>query len=545
MLRKKMSIRLVLIVAAALVALASVLQGALAASPVFDGTVLSGYKYTTTTGDQFSFVSVAPLSKVAIDLPGESLIVENKSCSAGKMFEACYDGATFKGYNHSLADREVYEFRIKINLVAPEIKVTKSLDKTELDVADSAVVSVNITNIGIAQGAVRFTETVPSQLRIIELPDQPCQLSASNTLTMTANLKGGEIRRCSYKVTALESGTYTLASAASYDVIKRETATATATVAVKPLPLSMVENISSSLLLGDSLNMSFLLKTSTSLESFIFNVFVPEGIKVISVNKEAGLENNEVGLEKQVNGAKIVYGNRITALNGSVLIKIASQAERAGSVAVSTNASWIFNGLKQGMAKDILVNVTLAQPYLRLAKYDSETGKLSMEVVNPAHLTIYRVAVIPATASGKAAFSASEIGTSSHASFSDTPTQLPGFNSSQASYNGTIVYHTSYGQELSTKSSLAINSSHIYNATQAAENDTTIAEVGPDNAVNTTGRETQKLEKPPKTKLPATEIKAAMVMVGVIILVIGLFFVIRGRGGSSREEANPDDELRN
>lgn len=545
MLRKKRLVRLALIFAVALVALASVLQGVLAAEPVFDGTVLSGYKYTTTMGDQFSLVSVAPLSKVAIDLPGESLIVENKSCSTGKIFEACYDGATFKGYNHSLVDREVYEFRIKINLVAPEIKVTKSLDKTQLDVGESTIVHVNITNIGEAQGAVRFTETVPSQLRIIELPDQPCQLSASNTLTMTANLKGGEIRRCSYKITALDSGAYTLASAASYDLIKRETATATAIVAVNPLPLSVAENISNSSLLGDSLNMSFLLETSASLESFIFNVFVPEGIKVISVNKEAGLENNEVELEKQVSGVRIVYGNKITELNGSVLIKIASQAEHAGTVAVSANASWVYNGLNQGMIKDIIVNVTLAQPYLRLAKYDNETEKLSMELVNPAHRAIYQVAVIPATASGNAVFSASEVEASSHASFSDSPTQLQGLGSSQASYNGTIVYHTSYGQELSAKFGMVVNRSRIYTATPAAENNEAIAEAGSDNSANATESESPKLEKPPKTKLPAAEIKAALVMVGMIILLIGLFLLIRNRGGSYSEEARSDDELRN
>ena len=105
---KKRLVSVVLIVAASLIAILSVLQGAAAATTVFDGKVLAGYKYNTTTGNQFSIVSVAPLSKVAVDLPGESLIIENKSCSAGKMFEVCYYGATFKGYNHSLSDKEVY-----------------------------------------------------------------------------------------------------------------------------------------------------------------------------------------------------------------------------------------------------------------------------------------------------------------------------------------------------------------------------------------------------------------------------------------------------
>ncbi len=538
MLRKKRPIRLVLIVAAALVALASVLQGALAAAPVFDGIVLSGYKYTTTTGDQFSLVSVAPLGKVAIDLSGESLIVVNKSCSAGRMFEVCYDGATFKGYNHSLADREVYEFRIKISLVAPEIVVAKILDKAQLDVGESTIVHVNITNTGAAQGTAYFSEAVPVQLKITELPDQVCELSLNNIFIMVADLKDGELRHCDYKITALSPGAYALDSAVSYNVIKTEKATATATVAVNPLPFSVVENISDNLLLGDSLNISFLLRPTASLGAFVFNAWVPSQVNVISVNKEAVLE-------KQSGGANVAYGDKISALNETPKVNISTQLAYVGTSVISISSSWVYNGLQQSLVKDILINATFGRPYLRVSSYDSETEKLYMEVVNPAHLAIYKVTVIPATASGKAAFSASEISTSSHASFSDTPTQLPGFNSSQASYNGTIVYHTGYGQELSTKFNLTINSSHIYKATPAAENDTTIAESGPANAVNTTGREIPKLEKPPKTKLPATEIKTALVMVGVIILVIGLFFLIRSRGGSYREEANSDDELRN
>lgn len=530
--QKKRGIGVLLVVAAALLAVASALHDAAAAAPVFDSTVLEGYKYTTATGDNFSLVSPAPRDKVVIDLPGESLIVENKSCSAGRRFQACYKGAAFKGYNHTLVDREVYEFKVTISLVAPEIKVAKILDKAELDVADSTVVRVNITNTGSAQGTVFFTETVPGQLKIIELPDQPCQASANNTLIMAADIKVGEIMRCDYKVTALAPGTYALASAASYDVIKRETATAAASLAVKPLPLLLNETVVGKLLLGEPLNISISLRPSSNLESFVFNAFIPAGIRVVSVNKEAVLE-------KDGSGAKIVYGGRTTALKENATIRITSQAEHVGSVAVSANASWLFGKLEQEAAKDIIVNVTLSSPYLRLVKFDNGTGEAAVDVVNPAHLAIYGVNVIPDRA-GSAAFSANEIGGSGHASFTAA--------SGSSSYNGAILYHTAYGQELAAPFSLAINSS---GGIAVAANGANVTEASPpegqrepDSTANATGDEIIRREKQPKRKLMPTEVKTALVMVGMIIMLIAIFLVVRGRRGSGSGEDSEDAELK-
>ncbi len=549
--RKKRVIGVLLVVAAALAAALSVLQYAAAAAPVFDSTVLSGYKYATATSDNFSLVSPAPRDKVVIDLPGESLIVENKSCSTGRRFQACYKGATFKGYNHSLIDREVYEFKITISLVAPEIKVAKALDKVELDVADSALISVNITNIGSAQGAVFFTETVPGQLKIIELPDQPCQISANNTLIMAVDLKDGEIRKCNYKVTALVPGTFTLSSAASYDAIKRETAAATVSLTVKPLPLLLNEAVMGKLLLGESFNLSLELRPSSKLDSFVFSAFIPGGIKVASVAKEVKdvTLDSSVPFERQKGGVKVIYGDLYTPLNGTVKISVLGEAVAVGTASISANASWLFNGLKQSMVKDILVNVTLAKPYIRLEKYDNETGEASLEVVNPAHLAIYDVAVIPDTAPENEAFSAGSIGSSGHVSFVDTPKPpQPASNASGSpglNYTGKIVYHTIYGQELSAPFSLMINSS----IAMAAANDTGVTEMKPaagqdepDNTANATDGEIIKREKPPKRKLMAAEIKTALVMVAIIIVMIGLFFVIRARRGSSSEETDSEDE---
>lgn len=540
---KKRLVSVVLIVAAALVAVLCVLQGAAAATTVFDGKVLAGYKYNTTTGNQFSIVSVAPLSKVAVDLPGESLIVENKSCSAVKKFQACYDGATFKGYNHSLADREVYEFRIKISLVAPEIVVVKILDKGQVDVGESTVVHVNITNAGAAQGTAYFSEVVPTQLKITELPSQACEISLNNTLTMIADLKDGELRHCDYKITALGPGIYTVASAVSYDIIKTVTATASATVRVNALPLFVVENISGNLLLGDPLNISLLLRPTASLGTFVLNTWVPSRIKVTSVNKEAVLA-------RQNDGANVAYGDKTTSLDGDVRINISSQLAYVGTSVISINSSWLYNGLQQSLAKDILINATFGRPYLRVSRYDNNTGKLSMDVVNPAHLAIYNVAVIPEAAGREAAFSAGEIGSSGHASFSDAPepsqAQQPSSdNSSQASYRGAIVYHTGYGQELAEPFSLAVNTS----SRALAANNINLTEIKPpadQSEVNnaTQGEITRKPKQPQGMNLMPAEIRTALVMVAIIIGIIVIFFMIRGRERGYSVETGSDGESR-
>lgn len=525
--RCKKRLLIVILIAAALMAAVAVSQG-VAAATVFDGKVLAGYRYNTTTGSQFSLVSVAPLSKVAIDFPGESLIVENRSCSAGRMFQACYNGAAFKGYNHSLADREVYEFSIKVSLVAPEFVVAKSLEKARLDVGESTIVHVNITNAGSAQGTARFSESVPAQFKIIELPDQLCSLSLNNTLVMAADMKSGEVRRCDYKITALGPGAYTLTSAVSYDALKTETAKATASVVVNALPFSVAENISNSLLLGDLLNISLLLKPSASLNSFVFNAFVPGKVKVASVSREAVLV-------KHSEGASVAYGGKTAVLSSDALIVISSQLAYAGTSVISTNATWVYRGLEQGLIKDIPVNATLARPYLRVTKYDNVTEKLYMDVVNPAHLSIYNVTVIRAAAAGEAAaFSVGGVGSSGHASFSDTPAQLPGLNGTEAGYSGKIVYHTVYGQELSEPFSLLVNAS--VNAPIKAAVEANESSGGVEPPVNYSQGEIVKKPKPQQKDLMPAEIKTAMIMVGIIITIIVAFFAIRGRERGFAEE---------
>ena len=141
--------RLILAVAA-IMAFSIFAGGILAAdTTIFEGQVLTGSKYTTSTGEIFTIASVPPLDKIVIDLPGESFIVENNSCSNGKKFRGCYNGAKFKGYNYTLPDRIVYEFSVKLTLFAPDMKIAKLIEKPSVDVEEGTAVYVNISNAGI------------------------------------------------------------------------------------------------------------------------------------------------------------------------------------------------------------------------------------------------------------------------------------------------------------------------------------------------------------------------------------------------------------
>ena len=102
-------------------------------------------------------------------------------------------------------------------------------------------------------------------------------------------------------------------------------------------------------------------------------------------------------------------------------------------------------------------------------------------------------------------------------------------------YNGTIVYHTSYGQELSAPFSLNFNASRpitvVANETVKASNV----------AANISENATQRIIKPPKPQknsIPA-EIRTALIMVGIIIAIIVIFFAVRGREMDFAEKTGP------
>ncbi|MBI3037134.1 hypothetical protein HYY73_05305 [Candidatus Woesearchaeota archaeon] len=525
--------RLILAVAIVAVFLISA-EGILAAdTTIFDNQVLAGSKYTTSTGDAFSIASAPPLDKIAIDLPGESFIVENNSCSNGKKFRGCYNGAKFKGYNYTLPDRVVYEFSVKLTLFAPDIKIAKLIEKPSVDVGEGTTVYVNISNAGTATGTVYYSEKIPLELKIVELPDQLCQLSHSNTLSMIADLDSGQLKRCNYKVVPASPGTYSLVSTAEFDSVKRESVEGSSSLTVKTLPVAINSTYPQEMPLGKKFSISLLLSSSDEVESLVFNAFIPKGIKVISVGKIALTKVDKSGL-------RILYGDAFTKLNGSTEIKINAEATNAGVFFIESNATWLYNDLKQKMAAYFPVNVTLAGPYIRLVKFDNQTMAASIDVVNPSHLPIYNTTVISTAFSGSngQALHADSISSLSHASFG-----LALGSASTGNYTGTIFYYTQYGQALTAESSLPLNSSskpghRMVEEQKAPESGTPAMQPKAeqpqqpvkdekDEGKTSKGGFLQRLLKPkPNTQ---SQFRAAVIVVAIIVFFIVIFSVIKGR----------------
>ncbi len=426
---------------------AAVLQGAQAAAQViFDGSVLSGSEYKTTVGDAFKLTYVGSQQKVIIDLPGESIIIENNSCETGKKIHGCFNGATFVGYNYSLPDRLVYEYKIKLSLLAPDIQVNSYLDRDEINVGEEATVYVNITNTGTASGTVYFSAKPLGELKIIELPYQLCQLSANNTLSLIKDMAVGEVRHCDYKVAPSSPGSYTLISSAEFDVITRERKDATSTLKVKDLPILINTTLDQQTVpLGGQLNLTVKLTPTQQLDAFEFNVFLPSQLSLFSSSKTA--KTTKTG-----NLTKISYGDGLTSFKDNITLSANFTAKATGELIVQVSASWRFNGSKQKIEVKYPVNVTFTSPYFRVVSYDQQAGRAVAEVVNPGHLPINNVTVnfnSFAEASGKALVAAS-IDSLSYARF----TLLQ--KSSDANTTGTIHYSTEYGQKLVTTAQLPI-----------------------------------------------------------------------------------------
>ncbi|MBI2550281.1 hypothetical protein HYV83_03820 [Candidatus Woesearchaeota archaeon] len=510
--------RLVLAVAAVM-AFSIFAEGILAAdTTVFDGQVLAGSGYTTSTGDVFSIVSAPPLDKIVMDLPGESFVVENNSCSNGKKFRGCYNGAKFKGYNYTLPDRVVYEFSVKLTLFAPDMKIAKLIEKQSVDVGEGTTVYVNVSNTGSATGTAYFSEKIPPELRIVELPDQPCQLSHSNTLSMIVDLDSGQVKRCNYRVVPASPGTYSLVSTAEFDSINRERVEVPSSLTVKALPITISTAYPQEMPLGEKLNISLLLSSSDEVESLIFNAFIPKGIKVISVGKIALTEADKSGL-------KVLYGDAFTKLNGSIEIKVSAEANNAGVFLIEGNATWLYNDLRQKIAAYFPVNVTLARPYIRLIKFDSQTMTASIDVVNPSHLPIYNVSIVSSAFSGSngQALHADSISSLSHASF-----ELALGSAGTGNHTGTILYYTQYGQALAAVSSLPLNSSS--KPEQKTEEEQKVAS---ESNAPVEPQVTQPAAIQPKAEQPQQPVKsqfrAAVIVVAVIVFFIVIFSFIKGR----------------
>ncbi|MBI2581392.1 hypothetical protein HYV85_06360 [Candidatus Woesearchaeota archaeon] len=545
--RRFLSSAVAITVVVAIFTFLSLLPNAFAANPViFHGNVISGSQYNTTIGEVFTVSYVSSEQKLIIDFPGESFVIESNTCTTGKIVQGCFDGAVFKGYNRSLPDPEVYEAKLTLSMVVPEIKIVKLLGKEEVEVGEETTASVNVTNTGAAMAIVYFTEKIPAELKLAELPGQRCQLSSGNTLVLTGDLTVGEMWRCDYKVTALSPGTHVIKSSAAFDVIKRETVEASASLKVKDLPFSVTATYPSALLLGEKFNITLVLKSDKKLDSLKFSAFTPAQMKVLSVKSGDVIEGPKHTTEKQAGGLKILNSDRLTNLNGSVEIIISSEAVAVGEFLISTNSSWSFDSLKQGTAKDFQVNATFAKPYFRLSKYDNKTGQASIDVVNPAHLPIFNISLSFGSFTGlnNQPLVAGEISSLSHAGFdialkTQTPEVAGGGSSSN--YSGEIRYYTLYGQELTETAALPINASQLQKTVMPAEETSKKASEAEQPAAeeNKTGEAGEGIIREPvnpKRKSGFAGFRVAAAMVGIIIILIVIFLMLRAKKEEKEEE---------
>ena len=530
MLCNKTNLRLFFIVLASFTAMEAAFQAAAAMdTKIFDDYVVENSEYATSTGDHFHVSYIPSEDKVAVDIGSDSLIVANKGCSTGKIVEACFSGGRLKGYNYSLPGRQVYEYSIKLNLLVPDIRITKSTEKQAAEAGEEVLVSVNITNSGTSSGNVYFSESVPSGLKIVEIPDQQCKLSANNILTIDEDFKVAETKMCSYKVKSLLPGTYLLLSKAEFEAIKNETSAASASITVKNLPVSVNASLPGQILLGQAFNITLNLSANDKVESVFFTAFIPGSLNPKMLSKNTGAT-----VTRQKGGLDISYGGQFTSLNWTAVdFKTAAEASLVGSYLISTKAEWLHNGLAQEISAEFPFNVTLAQPYLRIWKYDSLTGTLQGDIVNPSHLPVFNVS---ATFNGNETVTSAMINSLSYYSF-DIAESRPG--------NATLVinYRTGYGQNLSSVSIATM--SGLPEAVPKAESVNTSAPAPvptPDisaNSSNPSLTETQK-EEPNKAAgkgtLKELDIKRASVIAGVIIAGLVVFFVVKAKKKSSEND---------
>lgn len=511
-----------------LLALALLSLQAVSASEVivFDGKVLPGYEYNSTGGHVFSVDAVAPYEKIAIDLPGEGFIVDNNSCSKGKRFEACYNGANFKGYNYSLPDRVVYEIKVKIALVGPDMKLSKHVNNPVMDVGGETTVQVNVTNAGKGAGTVYFRESVPIGLRIVEVPGQPCELSFNNSISLSADLDSGQFKSCIYRLYAERPGAFSLVSRAEFDLVKREVVEASVGLSVNKLPLAINITLPEKVPLGERFNATILLSSTAELEDLSLAVFFPKYLKVRSLDGKATVKSG-------VDGSNVSYGGPYSKLNGSLAILVGAEAVGAGSFSAMAGADWRFNGLKQGLIVNLPSEVTMSKPYFRLAAYDSQKGVATVDIVNPAHIGILNVSVLSSSFSGsqERLLQVESIGSLSHVAFEVILEQ----QGEGGNYSGAISYYTPYRQMLTAKAVFAVNSSaadtrDIEN--KSGESLQLLQQQGPEPAQEET---TQAVAG--KQEGASRDFKKAAAVAGAIVITIFVILFIKSRKERMKEDA--------
>ncbi len=482
--------------------LLAVLDALAAPISIFDDAVVAGSTYNTSVGAIFSIAAVPPYDRIAVELPGEAFVVENNSCSKGRKFRGCYSGAAFKEYNYSLPDRLVYEFSMVLELIAPDIVISKAVDKPTLEVGEETSVRVNITNVGMGSGSVYYHVSVPLELKIVEVPDQLCELSYNNTLRMVVDIGDGEFKACHFKLRAMAPGTYPIESSAEFDAVERERVTASSSVEVKELPLFVNVTMPAKALLGDMLNLSILLSSNDAIERFFFMAFIPAGIKPRSVDSKASAKGGPDGLNAS-------FGGSSEKLNGSVELMVGAQALRVGNFSIGTDASWRYGSISQALSRAFPLIVEMEAPYLRLAGYDSKTGIAEVDIVNPSHVAISNISVSSKDFSG--AQPIEQIASLSHAAM-----KISLGASQDGNYTGRISYQTPYVQKLEVTSVFSANFTPVKVQEISDANITSAVETVQDEPVSTASQVEDPVRKT-GSKLKAAAVAAAAVCLALIV----------------------------
>jgi hypothetical protein len=435
--RKKRDLILFLLAAAVILLVCS--RFAIADSSVFSGEVKPGYEYSTSSGDRFSVAEFGDQEKLVVDFESESIAVENQSCNTGYFFKVCYDGGKFSGYNYSLPGRVVYSYTIDIYSFSPELTITQP-NEISLQVGQKEQIGINITNEGSGSATIHLSETIPEELKLFELPNQICSLSANNTLILTAEVKPGQTKQCNFKVQALAPGSYPVSSTLREDSSNKVISEIT-NVFVEPLPLIIViSSTQGNLNLSETALVNFSLDTTEPLDSFAFSGFFPLGLNSVLKTKDATCQEVAEGYE-------VNYKKNFIQFKNSTTIEVEITATKVGQSIITAHASWIRNITKQEITVSLPINVTSVEPYLRLMNYDNNKGTALIDLVNFGNLTISKVMVSSKSFQDNPGFD--EIGKFSHASFEVVA--LPGSNIS-----ATISYSSIYGQKLQTVSKISI-----------------------------------------------------------------------------------------
>jgi hypothetical protein len=510
-----------------------------AANPtIFSGNVRDRGEYGASNGENFSVTYFKSENKIVLSFPNEALSIEEGDCSIGNALEGCFTGSSFVGYNYSLTDVEVYDYSITVKLLTADIRISKVIEKNPIEIGEETTVFVNITNSGVMSSEVFFTEIIPSELKVIELPNQDCELTKINTLTTSNEMVPNEKWNCNYKVKSSTPGTYSLNSKASFDIIERTTTNSFAQLVVDDLAFDA--NISyEKPLLGREFSIILTLSSTKDLESLTTVTFISDSIakvgKVKSVNEL--YEDDPAKKYKHNDGTDVLYGDKLPsfAKDSPIEINISSEAVGAGQFFIAVTANWTLNESKQSKIISFPIEIELAKPTFRINGYDTVTGEATIDVVNPSHVKFSDVSVTSFNFRDGGTKSVGDINVIGHKTFNAV---LGGITNTSFA---TVSYTTPFGQKIDSTVLFGINISKyaaepftVDDIQEQAEN----FEPEPEGSVELpVEAEPKQLEvvKEPKENSGFGDLKIPFIMVGIIIGIIVVFLFFKGRDNDNEE----------